>query len=123
MQTKLKYRVTLGCDSILRCDFIIDAVESGIVGNYHEGKPYQPNMNELRQEIPFRFRKSLDRSLGWWQTNDMSGKSMPLRCDLVTLKGKEQGTLFAYPMWVNHGSTIKPSRNSKQKSNLCCRLG
>lgn len=42
--------------------FQVDAVEAGLVGAYHGGKPYQPDRAQFRAALPYRWRKAFDRA-------------------------------------------------------------
>jgi hypothetical protein len=94
------YNIQLNANGVVRFKAVVPAVEAGLVGDYHDHKPYQPDSRAVFERLPFKYRKAFKRALGWWQDNSMSGRSLPLKCDLVTLKGKPLGTLYATPNWV-----------------------
>lgn len=94
----LTYSIQLN-DGIIRFKTIVPAMESGIVGDYHNSKPYQPDYSAVLSSLPFRYRKAFIRAQKWWQDKNMSGRLLPLKCDLYTLKGKPMGTLYATPNW------------------------
>lgn len=98
--TDLSFNVQLNSHGVMRFKTIVPAVEAGIVGDWFNGKPYQPNTSDVESALPFHYRKAFRRALKWWQTDSMSGRLMPLKCDLVTLRGKPMGTLFATPNWA-----------------------
>lgn len=96
----LTYSIQLNSGGVVRFKAQVPAVEAHIVGDYHNHKPYQPDTRAIHDRLPFKYRKALNRALGWWQEKSMSGRAMPLKCDLVTLRGKPLGTLYATPNWV-----------------------
>lgn len=98
--TDLTFSVQLNAHGVVVCKAQVKAVAAGLVGDWFEGKPYQPNTDDVAACLPYRYRKAFKRALKWWQTESMSGRSMPLKCDLTTLRGKPMGTLFATPEWV-----------------------
>lgn len=95
----LTYSIQINADGIIRFKATVPATECGIVGDYYEGKPYQPDMDSVLNVLPYRYRKAFIRSMNWWQSNDMSGRNMPLMRNLHTVKGKPIGTIFATPNW------------------------
>ena len=97
--SRLRFNVQLNAYGAVRVRAQAPAVEAGVVGDWYQGKPYQPDPVVVRATLPYRYRKAFDRALKWWQTDSMSGRAMPLKCDLVTLRGKPLGTLFATPDW------------------------
>ena len=95
----LSYTVQLNAHGVVRFKATVPAKEAGLVGDYHNGTPYQPLNSEVRQALPYAYRKAFDRAMKWWHVHTMSGRRMPLKCDLWTLRGKPMGTLFATPNW------------------------
>jgi len=95
----LTYNVQLNANGVIRFRATVDAKEAGIVGDYLNGVPYQPDNAQVIAAIPYRYRKAFQRALKWWQTDSMSGRSLPLMCRLETLRGKPMGTLYATPNW------------------------
>jgi hypothetical protein len=79
----------------------VKAKESGIVGDWYNGKPYQPDSDEVRAAIPFLFRPAFDRAvLRWSETNGANqSRLLPLMTELRGLRGQPLGTLFATPNW------------------------
>ena len=79
-------------DGIMRAKFRVPAIESGIVGIYDNGKPYQPANQPTRELLPYNVQKAFDRNvLKWWQF----GLSDMLKSDLWSITGKPLGTLYA----------------------------
>lgn len=100
MTDKLTFNVQLNADGCIRWKAVVPAHEAGLVGDWFKGKPYQPKRDEVRDRLPYKYRKAFDRAMTWWQEQSMSGRYMPLKCDLYTLKGrKPMGSLFATPNW------------------------
>mgnify|MGYP005821884279 CR=1 FL=1 len=95
----LTYTIHLNAHGGVRFKTTVPAKESGLVGDYHNGVPYQPDNSEVRLGLPYRYRKAFDRALKWWHESSMSGRSLPLKCDLYTSKGAPMGTLYATPDW------------------------
>lgn len=79
------------CDGILRNKFKVPARESGLVGAYVNGIPYQPQDSAIVEFLPYHVRKAFARQQDWWQI----GLSDVLKKELVALNGKPLGTLFA----------------------------
>lgn len=98
--TALTFNVQLNRHGGIVCKAEVPAHEAGIVGDWYEGKPYQPSRAEVRAAIPFQYRAAFDRSIGWWQESTMSGRLMPLKMDLLSLKRQPLGTLYATPNWA-----------------------
>lgn len=96
----LRFSVQLNSHGVMRFKTDVPAVPAGIVGDWFEGKPYQPDSAQVESVLPYAYRKAFRRTLKWWQSDSMSGRSMPLKCDLYTLRGKPMGTLFATPNWA-----------------------
>ena len=96
---KLTFEIQLN-DGVVRWKAIVPALESGLVGCYSDGKPYEPNDEAILERLPFKYRKAFRRASKWWQESDQSGRFMPLKCELTTLRGKPLGTLWATPDWV-----------------------
>ena len=78
-------------DGILRNKFKVPARESGLVGAYVNGIPYQPQDSAIVEFLPYHVRKAFARQQAWWQI----GLSDVLKKELVALNGKPLGTLFA----------------------------
>jgi hypothetical protein len=96
----LTFNIQLNADGVVVFRKTVAAKEAAIVGDWFEGKPYQPNEADVIAAIPYKYRKAFKRALGWWQQDSMSGRAIPLMCKLKTLKGESMGTLFATPNWV-----------------------
>ena len=94
----LSYSVQLHRNGAVVFCATVPAREAGLVGDYHNGKPHQPDNAALRAAIPFRYRKAFDRTMTWWQTTP-SGRNVPLKCTLRSVKGCALGELFATPQW------------------------
>ncbi len=99
MMANLTFSVQFNRHGVIRSKAVVPAIEAGIVGDWFGGKPYQPSTVAVREVLPHPYRKAFDRALKWWLTESMSGRAMPLMCDLRDLKGKPMGTLFATPNW------------------------
>jgi hypothetical protein len=96
----LTYTVQLNSDGVVRCKATVSAREAGLIGDYRRGVPYQPLESEVRAALPHRYRAAFDRALKWWQRADMSGRSLPLMCELHRASDHApMGTLFATPDW------------------------
>lgn len=95
------FDIQLHAHGVKRCGFLVAGIEAGLVGDYYNGKPYQPDTTAVHDMLPYQYRKAFDRALKWWQDSSMSGRVLPLKCELKTLKGKPMGTLFATPAWSN----------------------
>ena len=78
-------------DGILRNKFKVPARESGLVGAYVNGIPYQPQDSAIVEFLPYHVRKAFARQQVWWQI----GLSDVLKKELVALNGKPLGMLFA----------------------------
>lgn len=78
-------------DGILRNKFKVPARESGLVGAYVNGIPYQPQDSAIVEFLPYHVRKAFEREQVWWQI----GLSDVLKKEIVALNGKPLGTLFA----------------------------
>ena len=78
-------------DGILRNKFKVPARESGLVGAYVNGIPYQPQDSAIVEFLPYHVRNAFARQQLWWQV----GLSDVMKKDLVALNGKPLGTLFA----------------------------
>lgn len=50
----------------------VKGVEAGVIGYYHEGKPYAPDRDAIEQALPACYRKAFQRSGGnfWFDTKD-----------------------------------------------------
>lgn len=95
----LLYDITLSRDGRARRIATVHAREAGLVGDYFEGKPYQPDVDAVREALPYHYRKAFDRALKWW-SQGYSGRVVPLTCSLTSTRGKPMGRLFAMPGWV-----------------------
>lgn len=93
------FSVQLNAQGSIRWRAVVTAIETGICGDYYKGTPYQPSDKEIHDRLPTKYRKAFDRALKWCQENSMSGRNIPQKCDLTTLKGKPMGTLFVLPNW------------------------
>lgn len=96
---KLTYSIQLNRDGVVKFQAIVPALESGIVGDYHNHKPYQPDSRAIFERLPWSYRKAFERALKWWREETYSGHSVPLMCELRSTKGESMGTLFATPNW------------------------
>ena len=45
----------------------VPAVEAGLVGDYVDGTPYAPCKESLVANMPFRFRKAMERATLWYR--------------------------------------------------------
>ena len=97
--SNLAYTITLQRAGAVILSTTIPAKEAGIVGDYHEGKPYQPTSDDVRAALPFAYRAAFDRALKWWQCESGAGRALPLMCYLHNVKGKQIARLFATPNW------------------------
>ncbi|MGV1835244.1 hypothetical protein ACQZ6C_10820 [Rhizobium rhizogenes] len=100
MEYTLTFNIQLNANGVIRFKCQAAAKEAGMVGVWFNGKPYQPDTKYVHDCLPFQYRKAFNRALKWWQTESMSGRSMPLMCNLTSLRGKPMGTLYATPNWV-----------------------
>ncbi len=53
-----------------------------------------PDFESVCRAMPPKYWPAIQRE-NWWQSDDMSGQSLPLRLDMSDRKGKPLGTLFA----------------------------
>lgn len=70
----------------------VPSKEAGIVGFYHDGKPYRPDSDAIRALLPFRWRKAFDRAGVFWWNN-----SVPKQAYVVLRgrSGKYLTTIYA----------------------------
>lgn len=94
---KLAYSVSLHRNGKIICRFEVSCKAVSIVGDYYQGIPYQPKENEVKDGLPYKYRKSFDRASKWWQ--DKYSRDIPLHCNLKDRYGRGMGELFATPMW------------------------
>ena len=88
----MKYEIELHRYGILLDKFVVSARERGVIGNYHNGKPYGPDESQVIAGLPYQYRKAFERSSGFWCTN----MSDIQRCDMNRKKGgAAMGSLFA----------------------------
>ena len=95
----LTYSIQLNRGGLARFQFTVPAKEAGIVGDYKDGKPYQPDFGTVFENLPTKYRKAFARAMTWWQHDGISGRNVPLMCVLYSAKGENMGTLFATPNW------------------------
>lgn len=97
---QLTYNLTINANgrTIFSCESI-PAVESGIVGDYFAGKPYQPSEAAVTAALPYRYRKAFARALKWWETSG-SSRRVPLMCRLESTRGANMGTMLVTPNWA-----------------------
>jgi len=86
----LTYSVKFQSGEIVRWQAIVPATPSAIVGDYHNGRPFEPCRPAIRERLAFRLRKALDRAPAW---HDLYSDVWSL--DLYTLRGKPLGTIYA----------------------------
>lgn len=87
----MKYEIELHRHGIIIDKFVVSARERGVVGNYHNGKPYGPDESQVIRGLPYQYRKAFERGSGFWCTN-----SDVQRADLNRKKdGAAMGSIFA----------------------------
>ena len=73
---------------------VVHAVERGLTGVYRDGVPYGPNLTEVRECLPYRFRKAFDRANGtWWFVSGEEEKAS--YTTLRDRRGKYLATIYA----------------------------
>lgn len=88
----MKYKIELHVNGTCIDRFVVKAVERGVVGNYHNGKPYGPDTEQVYKGLPYAYRKAFERSSGFWCTN----LSDVQRCDMNRKKDHAaMGSIFA----------------------------
>ena len=98
MQT-LTFTIRLHRHGVVLREFKVAAEESGFVGVWKDGKPYQPVASEVRKALPSQYRKAFDRAHVWW--SDWQSPNAPMRRDMRTLRGHHpMGTLIASGDWL-----------------------
>jgi hypothetical protein len=93
----LTFTVRLIRNGVIRKQITVDAREAIVVGNYHNGIPYQPNTDQVIASMPRTYHKAIQRHVTWWASNSTS---LPLAMNLYTTDRKPMGTLFATADWV-----------------------
>jgi hypothetical protein len=96
---ELEYIVTLHREGQAVWRARVPAKQCGLVGDYHNGLPYQPDADALTKALPHSHKKAFERALGWWQTHFPGSRPVPLKCELTSTKGYGIGVLFATPDW------------------------
>lgn len=96
---ELEYIITLHRDGAQIFRARVPAKQCGLVGDYHNGIPYQPDPELILLKLPHAYKKAFERSLGWWQSHFPGSRPVPLKCELTSTKGYGIGVLFATPDW------------------------
>lgn len=71
----------------------VAAVEAGLVGFYHDGKPWKPDRADVRRFIPTKWLPAFERSTLWWFAEDDDRQG---RLDLYDLRGRLLTQVFAH---------------------------
>lgn len=88
----MKYEIELHRYGVMLDKFTVAARERGVVGNYHNGKPYGPDESQVIKGLPYQYRKAFERGSGFWCTH----MSDVQRADMNRKKdGAAMGSLFA----------------------------
>ena len=90
----LNFTIEIHRHGTLMQKFIVPAHESGIVGCYHDGKPYQPAQQPICALVDQRHVKAIKRA-SWVDF----GLVDCLRLDLTSLNDAPMGTLIARANW------------------------
>ncbi len=76
---------------------VIGAEERGLSGVYENGKPYGPNCADTIAAVPYRWRKAVKASLGWWYREPgLRGKPVFVMT-VYSTRGRALTTLYAIP--------------------------
>ena len=87
------------CVPVSQMKFHVDAKEKfGLVGTWHNGKLYSPDMEQFRATLPYRWRAAFDRetakgSLGFWYDNDNSDRC---HISISDRRGKYLATVYCF---------------------------
>jgi len=92
--SQLTYSLTFHQNGVIRLAVTVPAQRAYAIGDYHLGQAYEPPSALVKEALPFAYRKAFDRAVKWWREKG-SSRVMPSKCDLVSLKGKPLGTLYA----------------------------
>lgn len=88
-------KLMFACE-VARVRFTVPAIERGVSGVYFDGKPYAPCVESVIARAPYRLRKAIERSTGFWG----SDLSDVMRLDLNRARdGAARGTVFARALW------------------------
>ena len=88
----MKYEIELHRHGVMIDKFVVSARERGVVGNYHNGKPYGPDELQVIKGLPYKYRKAFERGSGFWCTH----LSDVQRADLNRKKDNApMGSIFA----------------------------
>ncbi len=68
--------------------FKIPAIQAGFVGEYHDGKPYKPDLSELESHLPYKFRKATKRDLTIWHEKGFGPNDGVFKLNLLNSRGK-----------------------------------
>lgn len=69
--------------------FTVPVIESGIVGEYYNGKPYAPDLSQLVQCVPYRYRIAAEcEFLTMWHESGHGPNDGTFKVILVSTKGK-----------------------------------
>lgn len=96
----LSYDITLHRYGVIWRKFTVPAKEAALVGDWFNGNPYQPDVEEVISKLPQNYTKAIRRARSWWQTASMSGRDIPLKMELYSVTHYSMGTLYATPNWV-----------------------
>ena len=94
----LSYTVSLHVEGreVFTCK--VPVREVGLIGDYHNGIPYQPDNAATEAALPYRYRKAFSRAIKWWHATTSTGHSV-MTCEIHTLRGRSMGRLIATPNW------------------------
>lgn len=73
----------------------VPAVETGLVGFYHGGKPWTPDRAAVRAALPYRWRPAFDRAGAFW--SDARDNRAPHYVALSDRRGRPLTTVYANP--------------------------
>lgn len=71
----------------------VRAVEAGIIGFYHDGRPWKPNRADVRPLIPTKWLPAFERASLWWVADDDDATA---RMDLYDRRGRLLTQIFAH---------------------------
>lgn len=74
----------------------VQAVEAGLVGFYHGGKPWTPDRTAIRALLPHRWRAAFDRAGGFW--SDAHHNATPAYVHVTDRRGRHLTTVYAHPV-------------------------
>lgn len=76
----------------------VDAVQNpGVVGYYHDDKPWIPDHDAVREALPHHWRKAFDRA-GPFRWCQWCGNEHPGHVPLTDARGQYITTIYAQPL-------------------------